>query len=175
MNASGRTSWKVWISLLCAGFSLVGFLFAQTPDLEREQRLLLGQACFESERWEEAEKHFISCTQNQFARAQIHDLMEENAGIRPRHIKGAIKVSRIIPGMAYLYTGHNGKAIANFALIGGIAVGFVYAWPVAAGFGVFFMSDWLAQGSRHAEKVIHDATRGKRQRILARILELAAI
>jgi hypothetical protein len=171
MNVSGKTSWKVWISLLCACFSLCSSLFAQDS---AHVRLELARTYFEREQWDLAEKAFVSCTENQFARGLIHDLMEENARIRPRHVKAAVCISRILPGMAWLYTGQEGRAIANFALMGGIAVGFVYAWPVAAGFGVFFISDWLVQGSRHAEKVIHDATEGKRQRILARIMELAA-
>lgn len=165
-DSLGKGRWEA-VLRMCDSLGDVAY-----AGLERQRHLVLGQACYALQRWPEADQHFQSCTENQFARGMIHAMMEDVAAIRPRHVKGAALVSKLIPGMAYLYVGDHGKAMGNFALMGGIAVASLVFWPAGIQLGILGGIDWLAQGAKRAQEVIRDGTEGKCMRCLQRILEL---
>ncbi|HEX2901144.1 MAG TPA: hypothetical protein VHS96_15605 [Bacteroidia bacterium] len=174
---------RIWIGLLLVSFSTLAI--AQNPglqysDAERDHFRQLGMQFFERgndsgnvEYFRLAEQSLLKCTENQFAKAKIQELLEENRKLIPCHPQRIRFLSKLIPGFGHFYLGESGKALGNLALVGGIVASTAIFWPVGLQFGVFALIDWLAQGSKRAVNQLDNATKGRRKEILKEILVLS--
>lgn len=101
--------------------------------LEQRRQFYLGNANFGLGNHEEAEANFQACSENSFAKAQIHDAFVERVGLFDKQSGSAVVASLVVPGSGQLIAGKPDKALNAVLLIGTIAAGGVYA-ATAIGF-----------------------------------------
>ncbi len=124
------TSWLQVHDYAQARSRLVAMGPQTDPVSEQRRQFYLGSSAYGSGDFVLAEAHWGGCLASGAGQARLHALFEQHAKLGPRHPRGTIVLSALIPGLGQLAIGQPGKALNSLLLVGAIVGGGIYIGAV---------------------------------------------